>query len=93
MGDFFAKIIKAGQESGDLRTDISIEILAELLEVMHSAAVMNWLLDQVNNPLLDSLSNAYDLFLNGACAHVKTTRTCDREHGTSEIGHSHQAEK
>jgi AcrR family transcriptional regulator len=68
LGNFFAKIIKAGQESGDLRTDIGIEIMAQLLEVMHYAAVMNWLLDEVNNPLFDSLSKAYDVFLSGACA-------------------------
>ncbi|MGB6065231.1 MAG: TetR/AcrR family transcriptional regulator [Desulfomonilaceae bacterium] len=64
----FAKIIIAGQDSGDLRTDIRGEILAKYLNLMHGAAVMSWLLDQVNNPLLDSLSKAYDLFLRGACA-------------------------
>lgn len=63
----FAKIIRAGQDSGDLRTDIRSEILAKYLNLMHGAAVMSWLLDQVNNPLLDSLSKAYDLFLTGAC--------------------------
>ncbi len=85
MGNFFAKIVKAGQESGDLRADIRTEILAELLEVMHSAAVMNWLLDQVNNPLLDSLSDAYDLFLNGACTHAQDAKTCNREDATIKI--------
>ncbi len=62
----FAKIIRAGQESGDLRKDVRTEILAGLLELMHGAAVMNWLLDQVNSPLFDCLSKTYDLFLNGA---------------------------
>lgn len=62
----FAKIIKAGQESGDLREDIRSEVLARHLELMHMSAVLNWLVDQVNNPLLDSLSKAYDLFLRGA---------------------------
>ena len=63
----FAKIIRAGQDFGDLRTDIRSEILAKYLDLLHGAAVMSWLLDQVNNPLLESLSKAYDLFLNGAC--------------------------
>ncbi len=62
----FAKIIRAGQESGDLRTDMRSEVLARHLKVMHLVAVMSWLVDQVNNPLLDSLSKAYDLFLSGA---------------------------
>jgi AcrR family transcriptional regulator len=69
LGNFFARIIRAGQECGDVRTDIKSEILAELLEFMHSAAVMNWLLDEVNNPLSDGLSKAYDVFLNGARLH------------------------
>lgn len=66
LENVFAKIIRAGQESGDLRTDIRSEILARHLELMHLGAVMNWLVDHVNNPLLDSLSKAYDLFLTGA---------------------------
>lgn len=71
LEDAFAKIIRAGQESGDLRTDMRSEILARHLSLMHMSAVLNWLVDQVNNPLLDSLSKAYDLFLSGAETRVR----------------------
>lgn len=66
LENVFARVIKAGQEAGDLRADIRSEVLARHLALMHLGAVVGWLADQVNNPLLESLSKAYDLFLNGS---------------------------
>jgi AcrR family transcriptional regulator len=66
LEDILAKIIQAGQESGEIRKDMFSEVLARHLEFMQCLTIIGWLLDPANCPLPESLYKAHDLFLNGA---------------------------
>jgi AcrR family transcriptional regulator len=61
-----ARIIRAGQEAGEIRKDMTSEVLARHLEFMQCLTIIGWLLDPANCPLPDSIYKAHDLFLNGA---------------------------
>ena len=61
-----AMIVGAGQEAGEIRRDMSAEILARHLEMMGAAAFMPWWVDPDSFSLEENLGPAIDLFLNGA---------------------------
>lgn len=61
-----AMIIRAGQEAGEIRRDMSAEILARNYEMMSAAAFMPWWIDPDSFSLEDNLEPTIDLFLNGA---------------------------
>ena len=66
-----AAIIRAGQESGEIRTDIPLKVMVGNLELLSVMQAMIWLRypEQFN---LDESSKMFaELFLNGAANHAK----------------------
>lgn len=61
-----AMIITAGQESGEIRRDLSAELLARHFEMMGGAAFMSWWNHPDAFSLEENLGPAIDLFLHGA---------------------------
>lgn len=66
LEEILARIIRTGQESGEIRTDLASDVLARHLEFMQLLTIIGWLLDPANCPLPESLYQTHDLFLNGA---------------------------
>jgi AcrR family transcriptional regulator len=66
LEDILASIIRTGQEAGEIRKDMSSEVLARHLEFIQLLTIIGWLLDPANCPLPEGLYKAHDLFLNGA---------------------------
>lgn len=63
--DIFSMIIKLGQQSGDVRKDMSVVFLVKYLEVIFLTACINWLSDPKLFPLEKSLSQTVSLFIEG----------------------------
>lgn len=61
-----AMIIQAGQEQGEIRTDIPLEILARNLEMMLLLPHVSWLADPDSFPLEPQIAVTMEIFLNGA---------------------------
>jgi AcrR family transcriptional regulator len=64
--DIFTMIIKLGQQSGDIRKDLPLELLVKHLEFMFLTACINWLSDPKLFPLEKTLHNTVLLFIDGA---------------------------
>jgi AcrR family transcriptional regulator len=64
--DIFSMIIKLGQQSGDIRNDVAIELLVKHLEVMFLTACIKWLSDPRIFPLEKTLTDTVSLFIDGA---------------------------
>jgi AcrR family transcriptional regulator len=60
-----AMILSAGQEAGEIRQDMSAELLARHLEMMGAVVFMPWWIDPDTFTLEENLRPAIDLFLNG----------------------------
>ncbi len=60
------KIIDLGQEQGEIRQDIPIEILATQLDLIRLVTVMGVLTQSDKFPVEETIANNTDLFLNGA---------------------------
>jgi len=61
-----AEIIKHGQETGEIRRDISIKLLVLQLDILRGAVVMNWLGDKSKYELRKEIAKIVDLFIYGA---------------------------
>jgi len=61
-----AMIIGVGQEDGEIRRDMSAELLARHFEMMSAAAFMPWWADPDNFSLEENFGPTIGLFLNGA---------------------------
>lgn len=61
-----AEIIRLGQESGEIRRDISIKTLVMQLDILRGAVVMDWLSDKSRFELRKEMAKIVDLFINGA---------------------------
>ncbi|MFX4262842.1 TetR/AcrR family transcriptional regulator [Pelotomaculum propionicicum] len=61
-----AEIIRLGQETGEIRRDISIKRLVMQLDIMRGAVVMDWLGDKSRFELRKEMAKIVDLFINGA---------------------------
>jgi AraC-like DNA-binding protein len=59
-------IIGAGQESGEIRRNMSAELLARHFEMMGGTAFMSWWNDPDAFSLEENMGPAIDLFLYGA---------------------------
>ena len=66
--DIFTMIIKLGQQSGDIRKDLPLELLIKHLEFMFLTACINWLSDPKLFPLEKTLNQTVLLFIDGAGA-------------------------
>ncbi len=64
--DVFTMIIKLGQQSGDMRKDMAVELLVKYLEVLFLTACISWLSDPKLFPLERTLSQTVSLFIEGA---------------------------
>ncbi|MEW6599922.1 MAG: TetR/AcrR family transcriptional regulator [Nitrospirota bacterium] len=64
--DIFSMIIKLGQHAGDVRKDMSVELLVKYLEVLFLTVCLNWLSDPKLFPLEATLSQTVSLFIEGA---------------------------
>ena len=64
--DIFSMIIKLGQQSGEIRKDIAVELLVKHLEVTFLTACMSWLSDPKLFPLEKTLAEIVSLFIDGA---------------------------
>ena len=64
--DVFSMIIKLGQQSGDVRKDIAVELLVKHLEIMFLTACINWLSDPKLFPLEKTLTQTVSMFTEGA---------------------------
>jgi len=64
--DIFAMIIKLGQHAGDVRKDMSVDLLVKYLEVLFLTVCLNWLSDPKLFPLEATLMNTVSLFIEGA---------------------------
>lgn len=61
-----AEIIRLGQESGEIRRDISIKTLVMALDILRGTVVMDWLGDKSRFELRKEIARIVDLFINGA---------------------------
>lgn len=73
--DIFSMVIKMGQQAGDLRKDLPVEILVKTLEVMFLTACINWLSDPKLFPLEKTLSHTVTLFIEGAGVTLRKGRS------------------
>jgi len=64
--DIFTMIIKLGQQAGDIRKDLPLELLVKHLEFMFLSACINWLSDPKLFPLERTLNHTVHLFVDGA---------------------------
>lgn len=63
------RIFKVGQDTGELRQDLSAQKLALYYKVMYLVPFSGWLFDQGSSDLELSLAESVDLFLGGAQQH------------------------
>ncbi|HZK54896.1 MAG TPA: TetR/AcrR family transcriptional regulator [Desulfosporosinus sp.] len=60
------KILRLGQQQGELRDDLAVEYLAKHLAMMYYTTLISWLADLNNDTLQNNLEKSIDLFLNGS---------------------------
>ncbi|GBE41002.1 MAG TPA: TetR/AcrR family transcriptional regulator [Nitrospirae bacterium] len=73
--DIFTMIIKLGHQKGDIRKDITIDLLVRQLELSFLTACMMWLADPKMYPLEENLEMAVSLFVDGAGTGSRRSRT------------------
>lgn len=73
--DIFAMIIKLGQHAGDVRKDMSVDLLVKYLEVLFLTVCLNWLSDPKLFPLEATLTNTVSLFIEGAGSGSRKSKT------------------
>ncbi|ACV64549.1 transcriptional regulator, TetR family [Desulfofarcimen acetoxidans DSM 771] len=61
-----SEIIRLGQESGEIRRDFPVTVLATQIDILRGAVVMDWLKDMSRFELRRKMVMVTDLFLNGA---------------------------
>lgn len=61
-----SEIIRLGQESGEIRRDFPVPLLATQIDVLRGAVVMDWLKNRSGLDLRREMTKVIDLFLNGA---------------------------
>ena len=61
-----AEIIRQGQQSGEIRGDISVKLLVAQLDILRGVVVLDWLKDVSIFELRQEMAKIVDLFLQGA---------------------------
>jgi len=79
--DIFTMIIKLGQQSGDIRKDLPLELLVKHLEFMFLTACINWLSDPKLFPLEKTLNHTVLLFVDGAGTGARTKKNKSKTDG------------
>lgn len=59
-------IIRQGQESGEIRRDVSVKLMVQQLNISRSVIVLNWLKDPSRFELRKEIAKIVDLFMYGA---------------------------
>ena len=72
--DIFTMIIKLGHQKGDIRKDITVDLLVRQLEVAFLTTCVMWLADPKLYPLEENLERAVSLFVDGAGTGSRRTR-------------------
>lgn len=73
--DIFSMIIKLGQHAGDIRKDMSVDLLVKYLEVLFLTVCLNWLSDPKLFPLEATLAQTVSLFIEGAGLGSRKSKT------------------
>ena len=73
--DIFSMIMKLGLQAGDIRKDISVELLAKQLEINFLTACISWLTETKLFPLEKTLTQTVSLFIDGAGSGSRKTKT------------------
>lgn len=73
--DIFTMIIKLGQHAGDIRKDMSVELLVKYMEVLFLTVCLNWLSDPKLFPLEATLAQTVSLFIEGAGLGSRKSKT------------------
>jgi len=60
------QIIGMGQEAGEIRQDVPVNVLANHLETIHAFTVFAWMVYPEKFSIFESIDRNIDLFLNGA---------------------------
>lgn len=72
--DIFTMIIKLGQHAGDVRKDMSVDLLVKYLEVLFLTVCLNWLSDPKLFPLEATLTQTVSLFIEGAGPGIRKSK-------------------
>lgn len=59
-------IIRQGQESGEIRRDVSVKLMVQQLNISRGVIVLNWLKDPSRFELRKEMAKIVDLFMYGA---------------------------
>lgn len=62
-----AEIFRIGQQTGEIRADLSIRMMVMYIDLLRGTMLMNWLKDSSQTNLSDEISKLVDLILYGAC--------------------------
>jgi AcrR family transcriptional regulator len=81
--DIFTMIIKLGQQTAEIRMDISVELLVKHLEVSFLTACMSWLSDPKLYPLEKTLTETVSLFMDGAGAGARKGKSRPSARGSA----------
>jgi AcrR family transcriptional regulator len=73
--DVFTMIIKLGQQSNEIRRDMSVEFLVKHLKVAFLTACMNWLSDPKLFPFEKELTQTVSLFIEGAGSGIRKSKS------------------
>jgi AcrR family transcriptional regulator len=65
FGDVLADIIRLGQETGEIKKDVSAKDAADLLDWIHANTVMHWIADPARFPIYERIKLSVDHFLDG----------------------------
>ncbi|WP_406542337.1 hypothetical protein [Clostridium ljungdahlii] len=75
------KVIKLGQEEGEIKPDVSIELLVRHIDLLRSTMTFEWLNDPSKFELHEEISKLVDLFLYGAASKVDSSKKSDISKG------------
>ena len=82
--DIFTMIIRLGQQSGEIRKDIAVELLVKHLEVSFLSSCMSWLSDPKLFPLEKTLIETVSLFMDGVGPGSRKTKNRTGGQGSAE---------
>lgn len=61
-----AEIIRQGIQAGEIRRDVSVELLVKLIDMLRGSVVLDWLKDRSKFDLRQEMAKMVDLILYGA---------------------------
>ncbi|WP_160691409.1 TetR/AcrR family transcriptional regulator [Clostridium sp. C2-6-12] len=79
-----SKIISLGQQTGEIRKDISVKLLVTHINLLRSAMTFEWVNSTSRFELHDEIAKLVDLFLYGADNRLDGTKKSELDHIISE---------